>query len=76
MGNAEEEVIAQVMETPLYYWTTVISLCLTAVFFIGVILWLYRPGKGSKYEEYGHLPLNDKEDHGKEKGRARKKEKK
>ena len=32
-------------------------------FFVGMLIWLFRPGAKDKYKKYGEIPLNkDKED--------------
>ena len=59
--SMKKEIIAQIMEMPLYYWTTIISLCITFVFFIGVIIWLYIPSRKCNYDSYAELPLKDHE---------------
>jgi cbb3-type cytochrome oxidase subunit 3 len=29
------------------------------VFFMGVLVWLYRPGMKQKYQKFGQIPLED-----------------
>ena len=43
-----------------------IGLLFFFAFFVGLLIWLYRPGAGKKYSKYGDIPLeDDKDDHGK-----------
>ena len=41
-----------------YAWTD-LSVVIWMLFFLGLVVWVYRPKSRCTYEQYGRLPLGD-----------------
>lgn len=39
-----------------------IGLLFFFLMFVGVVLWVFRPGSKKKYKRWGHIPLDDEDE--------------
>lgn len=42
----------------------VIGLLFFFLFFVGVLIWLYRPGQKQKFEKHSQIPFKEENGHG------------
>lgn len=40
-------------------WFGIFGLIFFFVFFLGVVVWVFRPGAAEKYRKWGHIPLDE-----------------